>query len=66
MLICYKCGSQTERASNTRPGEGYCETCLKVLKTRMRRKTSRKMMDEAADMCGLVKVRGALGGIYYE
>jgi len=63
-MVCYKCGDETTNASKSKShaGEGFCKKCLGNLK----RKISRKAMDEAADLCGLVKVRGALGGIYYE
>ena len=63
-MVCYKCGDETTSASKSKShaGEGFCLKCLKNPK----RKNARKMMDEAADLCGLVKVRGALGGIYYE
>jgi hypothetical protein len=64
MLICYKCKQETDlpSKSESHKGEGFCPKCLKNLKARTRRRD----MDEAAAMCGLVKVRGALGGIYYE
>ena len=44
------------------PGIATVENTLKIAKPR-RRKSA---MDIAADACGLVKVRGALGGTYYE
>jgi len=31
-----------------------------------KKRRGRSAMDIAADACGLVKVRGALGGVYYE
>lgn len=38
--------------------------CVDVQHIPARRRKS--LMDEAAELCGLKKVRGALGGIYYE
>lgn len=38
-----------------------------VAKPRAKRaRPRRSVIDEAAEACGLVKVRGALGGVYYE
>lgn len=64
MLICYKCGAETELASKSQKhiGQGFCKKCLANLK----RKLARQYKDEAMKSCGLVKVRGALGGIYWE
>ena len=64
MLTCYKCGAETENASKSKNhvGEGFCLKCMKNLK----RKIARQDKDEAMKACGLVKVRGALGGIYWE
>ena len=35
-------------------------------RSRIRAKRARKAKDEAYRSCGLVKVRGALGGVYWE
>lgn len=66
MKTCRNCG--TELA--TREGENLCAHCdacetPKELRSR-RRNSSRKMREELLRSCGMVKVRGALGGEYWE
>ena len=46
-----------------RADTGYVGIALEFAKPRKR---SRSAMDIAADSCGLKKVKGALGGTYYE
>ena len=62
MYICRKCKAETERESRRFPGQGFCDHCAK----NERRRTARRTHDDAMRMCGLVKVRGALGGVYWE
>ena len=64
MLICYKCGAETDNANKNKNhiGEGFCAKCMNNLK----RKLARREKDSVMESCGLVKVRGALGGIYWE
>jgi hypothetical protein len=42
------------------------ETVKPVVTKKPKKRKKRSAMDEAAEALGLVKVRGALGGIYYE
>lgn len=61
MKVCERCG----REIFTRDGDNACAKCdgKAVPKKRKRRKS---MEEIAAEACGLVRVRGALGGVYYE
>ena len=45
--------------------DGSCNTC-KAFKKRQRANANRKARDAAMRSLGLVKVRGALGGTYWE
>ncbi len=58
MKVCEKCGEEI----GTKDGENRCQACEKKEK----RKNQRKAREEALRSCGLVKVRGALGGVYWE
>lgn len=42
------------------------EQAEKELKKRQKRNAARKAVDDAYKSCGMKKVRGALGGTYYE
>ena len=46
----------------------FCDACSKerAAKSKKRAATHRQMKDQVMRDCGLVKVRGALGGIYWE
>ena len=55
-----------ERESNRVESEEKEEEARRRERNRKRRER-RRLMDEAAELCGLVKVRGAVSGrIYYE
>ena len=60
MKVCEKCGVEIF----TKDGDNRCQPCEdgKRKKTRARR----SLMDAVAREMGLKKVRGALGGTYYE
>ena len=73
MKVCAICGEEI----GTRDGENRCTKCedfpepapftmgaVLLKKTRKRRRKSAR--DEAMESLGLVKVRGAFGGVYYE
>jgi uncharacterized Zn finger protein (UPF0148 family) len=66
MKVCELCGDEIF----TKDGENRCPTCEvhddPKPKEKKRRRNNRKAMDELMDSLGLVKVRGALGGVYYE
>ena len=64
-----KCCETCETPIDTRDGENRCKACEKQAKdkaSKARRKASRAAMREAMQACGLVRVRGAMGGVYYE
>jgi len=69
-MKCWKCGSETDLGSVAAENDGrtvYCKKCSNDLRTKnLRRKAARQVREEAYAICGLVKVRGALGGIYWE
>jgi hypothetical protein len=60
MKVCNKCGSEI----STRDGDNHCQDCKKnpVQATRKRK----AIMDSTMRDLGLTKVRGALGGTYWE
>ena len=67
MKFCENCS----REISTRDGDNLCRECedaegdKKKLKAQ-RAKINRKARESALKACGLVKVRGALGGTYWE
>jgi hypothetical protein len=60
MKFCEKCGEEL----GTRDGENRCPRGCKLGKSKAA--AQRKARHEAMVSCGLVRVRGALGGVYYE
>jgi hypothetical protein len=64
MKVCEKCGSEI----GTKDGENRCQTCdnPETPKQRKRRVSNRKAIDDAMRSCGMTKVRGAMGGVYWE
>ena len=64
MKVCGRCGEEIA----TKDGDNYCQPCDDMEDVRKRRKTSlsRKQRDDVMRSLGLVKVRGALGGTYWE
>ncbi len=66
MKFCEICG---EEIDGTKDGENRCQECEDGLRTKAKRekaKANRKAKEEALRSCGLVKVRGALRGVYWE
>lgn len=65
MKVCEKCHTEID----TKEGENACPQCdgqeRRVSKPRKKR-TSRKDMDSLMASLGMKRVRGALGGTYYE
>lgn len=57
MKVCEKCGEEI----GTKDGDNHCGKCHK--KDRAKR---RKEREDVLRSCGLVKVRGAMGGTYWE
>jgi len=67
MKFCDICGNEI----NTRDGENTCRSCedladRKKGRTLQRRAAARRIREGFLRNCGLVKVRGALGGVYWE
>jgi alpha-D-ribose 1-methylphosphonate 5-triphosphate synthase subunit PhnG len=67
MKFCENCSNEI----GTKDGDNLCDTCDraegdKKLLANQRRKLNRKARESALRSCGLVKVRGALGGTYWE
>lgn len=66
MKVCEICGDEIY----TRDGENRCKNCDENENPKpvekKRRKRNRSAMHEAMESIGLVRVRGALGGVYYE
>lgn len=67
MKVCRTCGEEI----GTRDGDNYCRACDDLRGNNQKaklakRRAARKERDELMESCGLVKVRGALGGTYWE
>jgi hypothetical protein len=65
MKVCNVCGREYDGLD----GDNTCLECLEAMEKprhAARRKAQRKAREEAYASCGLVKVRGSLGGIYWE
>lgn len=64
MKVCSRCGVEIF----TRDGENRCSDCENERKKLNRKKAAarRRAMDDVMDSLGLKKVRGAMGGTYYE
>ena len=66
MKACEDCGTEIY----TTDGDNTCTACdereRETTKKKARRKAQRRARDQIMRDMGLVKVRGALGGTYYE
>jgi hypothetical protein len=66
MKFCEVCGEEI----GTKDGENRCQHCEDIeddgTAKKARAKANRKEREAALRLCGLVKVRGALGGTYWE
>ena len=65
MKVCGVCGDEIA----SRDGENICPACEAAerdWKKRQRRANQRRAREDALRSLGLVKVRGALGGTYWE
>lgn len=60
MKVCGRCGEEI----STRDGVNSCPSCK--IKSKEQRKANKKAMDDVMSSLGLVKVRGSMGGTYYE
>ena len=64
MKVCQICGDEI----GTRDGDNVCRSCedetSRKKKAAARRR--RRERDEVMRSCGMVKVRGAMGGTYWE
>jgi len=69
MKVCETCGADID---GTKDGESRCAYCEEVvvnqenLAVKARQRAKRRVRDAAMRSCGLVKVKGALGGTYWE
>lgn len=65
MKFCEICGDEIF----TRDGENRCAVCEEGLATKAKKdraKANRKAKEDVLRSCGLVKVRGAMGGTFWE
>jgi predicted Fe-S protein YdhL (DUF1289 family) len=60
MKVCSKCGAEFDGLD----GQNTCDGCKK--KSKERAKMQRKARESILRDLGLVKVRGAMGGVYWE
>jgi uncharacterized Zn finger protein (UPF0148 family) len=62
MKVCEKCGVEIA----TRDGESCCAPCDAKVRKSAKRRAARRERDAIMRSLGLVKVKGALGGTYWE
>ena len=66
MKFCSICGEQI----GTKDGENKCEACDLAedgsKSQKLRRNAARREREQVLRDCGLVKVKGQLGGVYWE
>jgi len=67
MKVCENCGIEIY----TKDGENLCNICEeaegdKLKLRRQRAKMARRSYDQAMRDCGLTKVKGSMGGTYWE
>lgn len=62
MKVCSRCGEEI----STKDGDNLCSACELAEGRKIKRSLSRKQREAILRDCGLVKVRGALGGTYWE
>jgi uncharacterized Zn finger protein (UPF0148 family) len=62
MKVCEICGNEI----STRDGENRCSRCENKSKRNARARRRRREIQEAMESLGLKKVRGSMGGTYYE
>ncbi len=62
MKVCKKCGIEI----STKDGENTCVSCNEFVDHIPGRAWDKKEREQALRDCGLVKVRGAMGGVYWE
>ncbi len=62
MKVCERCGDEIA----TKDGDNKCRVCDETPHKKPKAKRRRSVRDEVMASLGLVKVRGAMGGTYYE
>ena len=63
MKVCKVCGKEFDG----RDGDNTCPDCENASKAKhARARANRKALEDVYSSCGLVKVRGAMGGVYWE
>ena len=62
MKVCNKCHDEF----HGRDGNNTCDDCERRTKRNKAVKLCRAEVKAAYESCGLMMVRGALGGVYYE
>jgi len=62
MKVCETCGDEI----STRDGHNECASCERHSGCLKAKRKSSNQMDDAMRSLGLVKVRGAMGGVYWE
>jgi uncharacterized Zn finger protein (UPF0148 family) len=63
MKVCDVCGAEI----STKDGDNTCRVCEDGnKKTTLTRRKAKRVVEQMLRDCGLVKVRGALGGTYWE
>lgn len=63
MKVCETCMNEL---FDVRDGNNRCESCKKKPAAKKKVKNRRSEMDDLMASCGMTRVRGAMGGTYYE
>jgi hypothetical protein len=62
MKVCEKCGLEI----STKDGDNLCRDCEEGRRKKESRNKARRERDSIMRSLGLVKVRGSMGGVYWE
>ena len=62
MKTCGRCGEEI----GTKDGDNFCDACELAAEKCRRRRTNRREREAVLRSLGMAKVRGALGGTYWE
>lgn len=62
MKFCELCGTEID----VKDGENRCAQCEHKSKRNAKARANRRARHDVLTSLGLVRVRGALGGVYYE
>jgi len=62
MKVCERCGIEIDG----KDGENYCSKCADKIRQSKKSRARRREREAVMRSLGLIKVKGALGGTYWE